>query len=368
MRKLLIRWFQQPVLRLANRFSSRPDRARIYAALTELYTEIVSGERKKGLVIPFDSSTGKFIIFSDQHKGGRNGADDFLNCETNYLAALDHYYQNGFHLVVAGDCEELWENTLHAVRKGHAAAFEKEKQFIPKNAFIKIFGNHDLYWENDPFAPFVLRQIYDDEVPVYEGVVLETEIQGQKVRIFCTHGHQGDKVSDGNWFSKWFVSRVWGPVQSFLKINPNTPAYDASLKTEHNAIMYEWSSEQDHLFLITGHTHQPVFESLTHIERLYRQLLFARQVHHDKMIHTIQNEIRARNFSLEDISPNYLSLVPTYFNTGCCCFSDGDITGIEIEHSCIRLVKWHAKKGTPNRTVLEEASFAELLRCFRKEA
>jgi predicted phosphodiesterase len=367
MRKLFIRWFQQPVLQLANKFSSRPDRGRIYAALSDLLSRILNGEKDKGLVIPFDSATGKFIIFSDQHKGGRNGADDFMSCEANYLAALDYYYQNGFHLIALGDCEELWENTLTAVRKAHQASFDKEKQFIPKNAFIKIFGNHDLYWDNDPFAPLSLKQVYDAEVPVYEGVIMETQISGQTIRIFCTHGHQGDKVSDGNWFSKWFVSRIWGPLQSYLKINPNTPAYDASLKTVHNSIMYEWSSEQENLFFITGHTHQPVFESLTHIERLYRQILFAQQVHDDKMIHAIQKEIEIRKFSLDDISQNYLDLVPTYFNTGCCCFSDGDITGIEIEHDCIRLIKWQSKEGESKRITLEEASLEELMRCTKRK-
>jgi hypothetical protein len=44
-----------------------------------------------------------------------------------------------------------------------------------------------------------------------------------------------------------------------------------SLKTEHNNIMYEWSSHQQNLLLITGLTHQPIFESLTYLERVQRQ-------------------------------------------------------------------------------------------------
>jgi hypothetical protein len=32
-----------------------------------------------------------------------------------------------------------------------------------------------------------------------------------------THGHQGDLQSDGNWFSKWFVSSIWGPLQGYLR-------------------------------------------------------------------------------------------------------------------------------------------------------
>ena len=52
---------------------------------------------------------------------------------------------------------------------------------------------------------------------------------------------------------------------------------------------------------------------------------------------------------------------PTYFNSGCCCNDDGDITGIEIENGCIRLIKWNKKAGTPQREILEEASLEELL-------
>ena len=46
---------------------------------------------------------------------------------------------------------------------------------------------------------------------------------------------------------------------------------------------------------------------------------------------------------------------PSYFNTGCCCFSDGDITGIEIEGDNIRLVKWEEVEGKIRRLVLEQS-------------
>lgn len=80
--------------------------------------------------------------------------------------------------------------------------------------------------------------------------------------------------------------------------------------------MYEWSAQQKNLFLITGHTHQPVFESLTHIERLYRQLLFARQMNDDAMIGALQKEIEIRKFEYTHVSEDYLKLIPTYFNSG----------------------------------------------------
>ncbi len=356
LRKILLK----PVLRLTNKYTSKPDRERIGAALSDLFNCIITGEQDKGLVVTFNALTGKFIIFSDQHKGRKNGADDFLTNEKNYLSALDYYYQNGFHFISLGDSEELWENTLSSVRKAHQPSFEREAQFIPANAFIKIFGNHDLWWDNDPLAPMQLKEVYGFEVPIYEGVVLQTIINNQVLNIFCTHGHQGDAVSDGNWFSKFFVSRIWAPFQAYLKINPNTPAYNATLKTAHNTIMYEWSARQQDLLLITGHTHQPVFESLTHIERLYRQLLFARRMKDESMIQTLQREIELRKFEYSNISEDYLGLKPSYFNSGCCCYDDGAITGIEISEGVLRLIEWKEKSGKSERYILEEAPLVEL--------
>ena len=366
MRKFFQKILLNPVLWLGVKYSSRPNPKRVFEALSELYRNILQGNTKKGLIVPFDIHTGRFIIFSDHHKGCRNGADDFTLCETNYLAALDYYNLHGYHYIALGDCEELWENLWPQVKKAQKPSFAKEAEFIPKNAFIKIFGNHDLFWDNDPFAPMLLKEVYGYEVPIYEAVILQTIINNKTINIFCTHGHQGDEVSDGNWFSKWFVSRVWAPLQSFLQINPNTPAYDAQLKTVHNQLMYEWSALQKDLFLITGHTHQPLFESLTHLERLYRQLLFARQMQDKEMITVLEKEIQTRKFEYNYVSDNYLKLRPTYFNTGCCCFSDGDITGIEIEENCFRLIKWQSKDGVPNRIILEEAPLEELLQSTEK--
>lgn len=356
LRKSLFRF----VLWLTNKFSSKPERERVYRQLTELYDCIIEGKVKKGIVIPF-SENNKFIIFSDQHKGSRNGADDFVLSEPNYITALDYYYQQNFALIALGDCEELWENTITGIRKNQQPSFDKEKMFADANRFFKIFGNHDLFWANDPFAAFQLKAIYGYEIPVYEGLILQTEFKEQQLNIFCTHGHQGDKVSDGNWFSKFFVSRIWAPLQAFTKINPNTPAYDAQLKSLHNSMMYEWSRDQKNLLLITGHTHQPVFQSLTYLERLYRKLLLARQEKNAEEAKKIEEQIQILKFQYENISGDYLTHKPTYFNTGCCCFNDGDITGIEIENNCIRLVKWEMKTNVSQRHVLEEAHLQNLL-------
>ena len=359
MRKLLQNLFRQPFIRLANTFSSRPNKARVFSSLTQLYNDIMAGKEKKGLIVPFPFLTGKFIILSDQHKGIKNGFDDFADNEKNYLAALDYYFQNNFFYINLGDSEELWKNTLPPVKKQNILSFEKEKMFLQKNRFIKIFGNHDLYWGNDPFAALELKNIYGQPVTIYEGAILQTTIAGKNFQVFVTHGHQGDLQSDGNWFSKWFVATVWARIQAYLEINPNTPAYDTQLKTEHNKLMYEWSSTGS-MALITGHTHQPVFESLTLMERLYNRLAEAQKSGDIKSVAGIESHINHR-FQKGEVLPDFTGFKSNYFNSGCCCFSDGDITGIEIENGCIRLIKWeYDEANNPLRIVLEEADITRL--------
>lgn len=357
MRNFLRIILYKPILWAAGKFSSKPKKERVFEALNKLYKDFHDHPGKKGLIIPYDTRTGKFIIFSDQHKGKRNGADDFTQCESNYLQALQYYDEQDFCFINLGDSEELWENSIWQVKKKNKETFEAERKFIAKGKHVKIFGNHDLFWDNDPLAWWHLKDIYGEKVKVYEGVVLQPA-NYSPLTIFLTHGHQGDAQSDGNWFSKFFVANIWAPLQAFLRINPNTPAYDAEKKTLHNSIMYEWSSEQKNILLVTGHTHQPVFASLTHLERLYKNFQQAVQQRDTVKEDEIIKEIRKREKEFTAVSVDYMNMKPSYFNTGCCCFSDGDITGIEIADGCIRLIKWSEKK---NREVLEEMDIRNMI-------
>ena len=355
----------------AAKFSSKPNRKRIFEALTKLCTSIHQHPGKHGLVIPFELHTGKFIIFSDQHKGNRNGADDFKQAEANYLEALAYYSDNDFRFINLGDSEELWENSIWKVKKYNKATFEAEKKFLEHNNYVKIFGNHDLYWDTGLLSYWHLKSMFGEKVKVYEGVVLETVVcslesgvntLNDELTIFCTHGHQGDAQSDGNWFSKFFVAYIWAPLQSLLRINPNTPANNNEKKTLHNTIMYDWSATQENMVLVTGHTHQPVFASLTHLESLYKKLQQAKHVKDDRSVNEVKAEIVQREKEFTTVSVDYMNMKPSYFNTGCCCFSDGDITGIEIANGYIKLIKWSVVGGKSEKIELEKISLRSLTR------
>ena len=381
----------KPILWFSRKFTSRPERHRIFKALSELFRNIKEEPGKKGVILDLRENS-RIIIFSDHHRGAKNGADDFMKAETAYLAALDHYFENKFQYISLGDSEELWENTLNQVRKKNTITFESEKRFILKDRFFKVFGNHDLFWDNSLVASQLLKAIYGKKLRVFEGIVLEKDnkehqfttgdrqkkriknpflfLQKKKaandetlpiancpLTIFLTHGHQGDASSDGNWFSKFFVANIWAPLQSYLRINFNTPAYDEDLKTTHNLIMYEWSAKYNNLVLITGHTHQPVFESLTHPEKLYKQLGDAIKANLQDEIQKIELEIKRRGRDYKTTPAQYLTMKPSYFNSGCCCYRDGDITGIEITYEKISLVKWNIHK---ERVVLDETTLDRL--------
>lgn len=49
-----------------------------------------------------------------------------------------------------------------------------------------------------------------------------------------------------------------------------------------------------------------------------------------------------------------------YFNTGCCCFPDGDITGLEISEGELKLVRWPNDNDRPAPQILARVSLQTL--------
>ena len=360
MRRFLQRILTKPVTWLANKFSSRPNQERVHTALTKLYQHLQEHPGKKGPVFETTDTDARFIIFSDQHKGAKNGSDDFMLAEPNYLAALNYYFDQNFHFISLGDEEELWENTIWPVKAKNKESTALQNKFHQKNSYTKVFGNHDIFWQNDPFAGLYLLDMYDKGIKIDEAVLIKIKIDGEVLPIFLTHGHQGDGQSDGNPFSAWFVGRIWAPLQTYLNLNPNIPAANNELKTAHNLFMYEWSKQDNNPVLITGHTHQPVFASLTHLERLYKKLDTARTANDEAASEKLNKEIVFRQNEYDFVVGTYGEVKPYYFNAGCCCFVDGDITGIEIADGKISLIKWHKENDVSQRIILEEMRLTDL--------
>jgi Uncharacterized protein conserved in bacteria len=353
MRKLLQKWLQKPVTRLAEKISSSPDKQQVFSSLTQL---LEKANKHKHTVVPFELEKGKFIIFSDQHKGARDLADDFRLSENNYTTALKYYLKNGFTFISLGDCEELWEIKPDKVMEKNQEVLQLEAQFLKQKRYYRLYGNHDLEWKFDVPRDMYLKKVFGKKLKVYEGIVLRTRHKDREYSIFLSHGHQGDKKSDGNWFSTWVVAAIWTPLQRFLEISIDTVSDSFELVDKHNIIMYEWSAENDDLIFISGHTHKPVFASLDHIERITKQMEEARNRNDLVKLQELAEELELRKAEYAGKQFHKTMVKPSYFNTGCCCFSDGDITGIEIEGDNIRLIKWEENdNGASERKVLEQA-------------
>jgi predicted phosphodiesterase len=335
MKKFLKKLLGPLLTRLASS-ASRPDPKEVHKSLTRLLRNLKERPGKKGNILNIDLNADKFIVFSDHHKGNRDHSDDFANNEPNYLAALDYYLLNKFTYINLGDSEELWKYTPEQVISKNIKALRAEAKFQEEKKYYRTFGNHDITWKNKLDVDWWFKNIFHLPLPVWEGILLKAKIDGKPLSIFLTHGHQGDKMSDNNSFSTWMVAHIWRPVQRYLQINVNTPAKDFWLRDKHNIMMYEWCSRRENLLLITGHTHKPVFAS---------------GKYSDHENNDIEKSVAGGKKT---------SLKSSYFNSGCCCYNDGDITGIEIADGKVSLVKWHLQNNSSERVVLEEATLQQI--------
>ncbi len=329
-----------PLLTRLASSASAPDKKEVFKSLSKLLGDLNKKKHSRGLMLDVDFTKDKFIIFSDHHKGNKDNGDDFASNEKNYLAALDYYFSKEFNYINLGDSEELWKYKPAEVMSKNTKALASEARFHEHKKYFKTFGNHDLTWKNKLDVDIWFKGIFILPLPVFEGLILKTKVENKPLSIFVTHGHQGDKMSDNNGFSTWLVSHIWRPLQRYLNINVNTPAKDYVLLDRHNIMMYEWSRNRKNLLLITGHTHHPVFAS-----GLYSN-------HPSNKIYS--DDIAVKNTREK--------LKPSYFNSGCCCYNDDDITGIEIAVGKIALIKWHWINNASERTVLEEVSLNQLIK------
>lgn len=315
----------------------------------------------QGKRVPVDLEDMKWVVFSDHHRGRKDGADDFLICESTYLNALDHYQKEDYTLCLLGDVEEFWENPPIAVMAKYREVLLKEKNFYDQGRLKRVWGNHDDDWRAAGQISRHLGWLFP-KIQVYESLILELT-QGNKCRdILLVHGHQGTLNSDRfSWLSRLFVRFIWRNFQRLFKVALSTPANNIKLKSEHDKEMYAWA-DRNNKVLICGHTHHPVFMSYTHADKLKIELqeLMADQGPEmdEERVQALREKIRIIEMD-EGESMDVINPKPFYFNSGCCSYADGDITGLEISDKEIRLIKW--TKDDNDRVVLGSTDLEYLL-------
>ncbi len=319
-------------------------------------------------------TTDRYIIFADQHRGARNGADDFLRAERAYNAALAYYFHRGYTLVILGDAEELWEETPAAVLRAYPRTFELEARFHRHGRYVRIWGNHDDIWQYEANVRRQLAAVYGaPPLRVYESLCF-TVMEGtlELGKLFLLHGHQGDTLN-AQWTSKiarFFIRYFWRTFQKLTHISPNTPATKWGLRESCNRALYTWAARQPKLVFIAGHTHAPVFSSQTQEAQIAAKI---KALANAGMVDEVDEEtlslllaqyewVLAQDHPHPPAAGDAVPLFkPCYFNAGCCCFADGNITGIEIAQGQIRLVRWPDKQNKPKPHVLIETALRDVL-------
>jgi len=258
---------------------------------------------KRAKTIAFDD-TSKFILFSDCHRGDNSFADEFANNRNIYFHALKHYFNNGFQYCELGDGDELWENiTFEPIFEAHKNIYMLMKRFHEENRLHMIFGNHDMVYKNPAYVKKHLYTYFEpkdekeatllDQLQFHEAIVLKHSGNGQE--IFLTHGHQADFMNYHGWrFNRFLVRILWKPLQVWGIADPTSPARNHRELIKVERRIKRWILKNKLLVTIAGHTHRPRFPEPGDIP---------------------------------------------FFNDGS-CVHPRSITGIEIVHGSISLIKW----------------------------
>ncbi len=263
-------------------------------------------------VIPFDESS-RIIIMSDNHRGNGSWGDNFSNNQNLFFAALYYYYENGYSYIELGDGDELWENRrIEDIISAHSDVYWLMSLFYKDNRLVMMYGNHDIIKRDPRYTQTKCHSFYCDSlnsqmalfpgIKMIEGLILQ--YRNPENRIFLTHGHQGDYLNDPLWkLSRFLVRYLWKPLELIGIKDPTSAAKNNEKKNTVEKRLIEWSKVNNQI-LICGHTHRPVFP---------------------KPSETL------------------------YFNDGS-CIHPRCVTGIEIQHGTISLVKW-AIMTKPDRTL-----------------
>jgi hypothetical protein len=311
----------------------------------------------------------RVVIFSDLHRGARDPVDDFQPCEAAYSAALGWYRREGYELWLLGDVEELWKNDYPEVLRSYGALLELESSFDVRKGgkgLRRFYGNHDIDWSRGKFLKR-LRKAVGWDIDVHESLLLKVTVEdpAESGSIFLVHGHQGDPASDRLlWLSRVLVRRLWRKVQEAKGLLSTTPAQSYDLRAKHDDAMYDWACNQpaaDALILIAGHTHHPIWTSryerpTWHPEQVKAELDAALanqpadddpdyQEWRDQVDHLAAEHQRHRAEKRYKRYQPPPVRSPSYFNSGCCCFPDRDVTCIELADSQMRLVRWLDDEG-----------------------
>ncbi|MHB9003014.1 MAG: metallophosphoesterase family protein [Coriobacteriia bacterium] len=255
-------------------------------------------------VVPLDA-TSRFVFMSDCHRGDGSLSDDFTRNQNIYLHALEHYFAHGYAYVEVGDGDELWEHDIRHIKNAHYQVYETIRKFAAQERFIMIWGNHNAqirrrdYVEKNYYTYFDAHTQESTDflrgVEPCEAIVLRDASSGWEALVL--HGHQGDFLNDQAWFLTMLsVKYFWRFLHAFGIRNPASPVKNVPKRHKIEKNFNKWITRHKRA-LICGHTHRFKYPRVNDVP---------------------------------------------YFNTGNCIYPTS-ISGIEIAHGMIQLVRWQVR-------------------------
>lgn len=258
--------------------------------------------REGARVVEFDKDS-RIVIVSDAHRGDGSNSDEFRKNGPVFLGAMQHYFDEGYTLLEAGDMDDLWEFPRYEyITKANPLTFELLRKFHVEGRYLRMFGNHDMQLANPDYVRKHLHvtrnHVTGRQVPLFDGLEVDEAVvfrhsdTGQE--ILAVHGHQGDFSNDQMWWPTMWIFRIfWRHVHALGFRSPTSPVRNSFKRHRVERNYAKWIMRNGSA-LICGHTHRERFP---------------------------------RNGDV------------AYFNAGSCAFPDY-ITAIEIADDEISLVRW----------------------------
>jgi len=307
--------------------SMKPEAEPSFATLGSLF--------HRATVQELDDSS-RYVIFSDLHLGNGSRSDDFLPNAAMFTRVLSDYLEKGYHLVLNGDIEELLRFSLHEIRKRWAPVYQLLDAFRDAGRLHKLYGNHDLE----------LAEMDNLDYPVHEA--LRFLYKGKSLLVY--HGHQVSSTT-----SKYnaFITFVLRYIATPLGIRNYSVSHHSEKKYSVEKKVYHYSASRK-IISIIGHTHRPLFESLSkydslrfEIERLCRKYPKAGT----KKQKAIEQEVAGLRHELAGMieKPSKLDYRSSLYNDSLivpCIFNSGTVIGkrgmtcLAISDGAMELVHW----------------------------
>ncbi len=216
----------------------------------EQFFEGLNGQMRAAPALALDASS-RVVVISDLHMGDGSSNDDFRRNGELLASALErHYLSRGSTLILNGDIEDIQKFRLARIRSAWRPLFAIFDRFAREGRLYKICGNHDDDLLEASRYPY----------PLHQGVRLGW---GPRM-LYVFHGHQASGfLTKHNDLSGAVIRYVFHN----LRIRNRSPSKDSGRRYRIERRIYDFSRNTG-IVSVIGHTHRPLFESLSKYDRL----------------------------------------------------------------------------------------------------